>query len=319
MNTLLKLESVSKNYGKTVAVDSVSFVLNHGENIALLGESGSGKSSLLRLIAGFNSPDKGEIWLDGAVLATKSEQTPPHLRRIGMVFQDHALFPHLTVKDNIGFGLEKGSSPSKVKELIAMTNLVGLESRYPKELSGGQQQRVAIARALAANPAILLLDEPFSSLDPSIKNQVRDETFSLLRKAKTPSILVTHDIEDALAFAENLMVLQNGKLIQSGKSKDLYHNPYNAYVASLFGVINRIPQDDPLKIEFFRPNQAKVVPGDSGKWCGIVEKSIFHGRNYLSYIRGEGFNFVVETDESMQIGQSVVVIPDSGTTKTTLL
>ncbi len=319
MNTLLKLESVSKSYGKTLAVDAVSFELRDGENIALLGESGSGKSSLLRLIAGFNSVNDGQIWMGDSILADKNQQVPPHLRKIGMVFQDHALFPHLSVKENIKFGLPKGTDLTKVDDLVKMTDLVGLESRYPKELSGGQQQRVAIARALAANPSILLLDEPFSSLDPSIKNLVRDETYRLLKMANTPSILVTHDIEDALAFAEHLMVLQDGKLIQNGKAEELYNNPYNSYVASLFGIINSYPHEEADKIYFFRPNQAQISLGSVGKWEGIVEKSLFHGRNYLSYVRGEGFNFVVETATSMKIGESVIVTPDSGTTKTTLL
>lgn len=316
MSSLLKLEKVSKSFQTTEAVSQVSFSLEADEHLALLGESGSGKSTLLRLIAGFEQPDEGRILLEGKEVSGPGTFLPPHKRKVGMVFQDNALFPHLTVAQNIGFGVESRMRTETVLRLLEMIDMVKLSSRYPHELSGGQQQRVAIARSLAAKPSLLLLDEPFSSLDPSIRYHVRDEAFRLLRQSHTPSILVTHDIEDALSFSNRLVVIKDGRIVQSGQAAELYSKPVSSYVASLFGPINVLEQNA-SELQFVRPHEAKVNPGTGGKWSGNVEKSIFHGDVQRLHISGEGFNFVVDSMQSFSEGAQVHVVPFQDCIKTT--
>ncbi|MBR9976821.1 MAG: ABC transporter ATP-binding protein [Bacteroidetes bacterium] len=240
---LLELKHLSKTYrkGHPPAVDGVSFTVRRGEILALVGESGSGKSTLLRLIAGFEIPDSGEIHIDGTAVCGARNFVAPEKRGVGMVFQDGALFPHLTVRENIAFGLHRWERRSRNERIDALLELVGLPEygkRYPHQLSGGQQQRVAIARALAPEPALLLLDEPFSSLDVIIKEQMREETRAILRRSAATSILVTHDIGDSIALADRIAILRDGLLQQIDIPRNVYNLPRNDYVAALFGKTN---------------------------------------------------------------------------------
>lgn len=239
---LICLANISKTYpgNQRPAVENISLELFPGEVLALLGPSGCGKTTALRIIAGFEQPESGQVWLHGQVV----NQLPPEKRQLGMVFQDYALFPHLTVAQNIGYGLSKSSKTERekrVKELIALTNLVGLEKRYPHQLSGGQQQRVAIARALAPRPLALLLDEAFNSLDAANRSQMHQEVLNILRAEKVAALLVTHDQEEAFALADRMAVMRDGRIEQSGSPTELYRRPRTRFVAGFVGKANFLP------------------------------------------------------------------------------
>jgi iron(III) transport system ATP-binding protein len=215
-----------------------------GETLALVGESGSGKTTLLRLAAGLEAPDDGEIRIAGETVAGDRVWIPPERRKIAMVFQDGALFPHLTVEDNIGYGIRgktRDQRRSIVQFMLAMVGLNGFQTRYPHELSGGERQRLALARALAPQPAVVLLDEPFSSLDPSLRRSLRDEVRRILEKLKATSIIVTHDTDDALIVGDRIAVFRQGRIEQLGTKSDVYHHPRNGYCARLFGPANFVP------------------------------------------------------------------------------
>jgi len=242
----LTARHLTKRYrrGDQAAVDDVSFELPEGRLLALVGESGSGKSTLLRLIAGLEKPDAGEIALDGETLSTPRSVTPPERRGIGLVFQNHALFPHLTVEKNIAFGLRhlpRSERPAEIAPLLELVGLQRMGGRFPHELSGGERQRVALARALAPNPRVLLLDEPFSSLDARLRHSVRDETQAILKHRGATALIVTHDTGDALSIADRIVVLKDGRVQQEGAPPEVYYAPANDYVASFFGTCNFLP------------------------------------------------------------------------------
>jgi iron(III) transport system ATP-binding protein len=239
MPSYLQLDNVSLRYtSDSRAVDGVSFVLKEGELVCLLGPSGCGKTSVLRAITGFNDLDSGEIHLASKLLANTKQSLAPEERNIGMVFQDHALFPHLTVEDNIAFGLQKLKGSEKQARVNTLLELVGLSNQrksYPHELSGGQSQRVALARALAPRPRLLLLDEPFSNLDTEMRESLGYEVRSLLKELNTTAILVTHDQHDAFALGDRVGVMRAGKLEQIATPFDLYHAPSNRFIAQFIG------------------------------------------------------------------------------------
>lgn len=240
---MLELNELYKKYNRKddYAVKGVSLQVGHGELLALVGESGSGKTTLLRLIAGFEVPEQGQIYLNGTCVYGEKAYLKPEQRRIGMVFQDYALFPHLTVYQNIVFGLGNFTKAEKQKKALQVLELVGLQSyqqRYPHELSGGQQQRTALARALAPQPDLILLDEPFSNLDGVLKEQVRRDMREIIKETGTTAIFVTHDTKDALATADRIAILKEGSIEQSGSPRALYETPSTPYVATFFGQVN---------------------------------------------------------------------------------
>lgn len=236
MNQLV-LENVSHAYGSHEVVSDLSFALRPGEIACLLGASGCGKTTVLRLVAGFERPSRGTIRLGDAVVAGFGTYLPPERRRVGMVFQDHALFPHLTVAGNVGFGLRAAGAAvgRRVDDLLAMVGLPGQGNKYPHELSGGQQQRVALARALAPDPGLLLLDEPFSSLDVELRERLSLDVRAVLKAAGTTAILVTHDQHEAFAVADVVGVMRSGRIEQWATPYDLYHRPATRYVADFVG------------------------------------------------------------------------------------
>ena len=206
-------------------LDKVSFGMNEGELLAIVGESGSGKSTTLRVLAGLETPMTGEITVGGKVFLDKKNNLLPEQRGLGMVFQDYALFPHLTVEKNISFGLEKMSrseKKSRVDNMLALVNLDGLGKRYPHELSGGQQQRVALARALAPQPKLLLMDEPFSNLDAHLHDKIRNELETIIRRAGITTIFVTHNKKDALESADQVIVMEKGRIIDHGIPSEVF-------------------------------------------------------------------------------------------------
>lgn len=240
--TILQLEAVSRQFSTTAlpAVAQVSLSLNSGEILGLLGPSGCGKTTLLRLIAGFERPQSGRVTVAGQTVADANHWIAPERRTVGMVFQDYALFPHLTVAENVGFGLrQRGRSrqpdqkpaEAAVAAALALVGLMGLERRYPHELSGGQQQRVALARALAPRPALLLLDEPLSNLDLQVRLHLRRELRDILKATQTTAVFVTHDQEEALALCDRVAVMRQGKIEQLDRPEQLYQQPQSRFVA----------------------------------------------------------------------------------------
>lgn len=236
--TFLSIEGVSKRYGAAVALDDIAMAIPEGGRTAIVGPSGAGKSTLLRLLVGFEAPDRGRIVLDGEILADGPASVPAHRRHIGIVAQDGALFPHLSVAENIAFGLTRDDPGRRggVRDLMTTVELDGtLHDRRPHELSGGQQQRVALARALARKPRLMLLDEPFSALDTGLRDSTRRSVARVLAAAGVTCILVTHDQAEALSFADTVAVLQAGRLAQIGPPRDLYRHPVDATVAAFLG------------------------------------------------------------------------------------
>lgn len=235
-NLLIRTRSVSKSYDEEQVLSDFNLDVWKGSITGILGSSGSGKTTALRLIAGFDRPDAGIIEMKNEVIVSDEVWLPPERRNIGMVFQDYALFPHLTVKKNIAFGLGKNDiEQGRLKEVIEMCNLSSLINKFPQELSGGQQQRVALARALAPNPEVILLDEPFTSLDAQMARVLRDEVVELLKDTETTAIIVTHDQEEALSVCDVVSVLEKGKIIQSSTPQEIYLNPVSKTVANSVG------------------------------------------------------------------------------------
>ena len=235
-NLLIRTRSVSKSYDEEQVLSDFNLDVWKGSITGILGSSGSGKTTALRLIAGFDRPDAGIIEMKNEVIVSDEVWLPPERRNIGMVFQDYALFPHLTVEKNIAFGLGKNDlEKGRLKEVIDMCNLTGLINKFPQELSGGQQQRVALARALAPNPEVILLDEPFTSLDAQMARVLRDEVVELLKNTETTAIIVTHDQEEALSVCDVVSVLEKGKIIQSSTPQEIYLNPVSKTVANSVG------------------------------------------------------------------------------------
>jgi iron(III) transport system ATP-binding protein len=245
VSPVLELRGICCDYGAgRPAVENIAFAAKEGEILSLLGPSGCGKTTILRAIAGFEPVRSGQIFLSGHVVSSPDLMIPTEDRRVGMVFQEYALFPHLRVQDNIAFGLRHLSRRERkvrVHDMLRLVGLEGFERRYPHELSGGQQQRVALARALVQHPVVLLLDEPFSNLDPDMASRMRQELHDLLRRTKTTTILVTHDHEEAFAMADRIAVLNQGKLEQFDTPEIIYHTPKTPFVADFVGQADFIP------------------------------------------------------------------------------
>jgi iron(III) transport system ATP-binding protein len=236
--SLLEIERLEVAYGDHAVIAELALRLEQGEIGCLLGASGCGKTTVLRAVAGFEPARAGTIRLAGAVVSERGRNVPPEKRRVGMVFQDYALFPHLDLAANIGFGLDKMNRVARQKHVYDMLALVGLEAmagRYPHELSGGQQQRAALARALAPAPQLLLLDEPFSNLDAELRERLAQDVRAILKAAGTTALLVTHDQHEAFAIADHVGVMHEGKILQWSTPYDLYHRPTNRFVADFVG------------------------------------------------------------------------------------
>ena len=241
---LLKVEDISAGYGDQRVIEGLSFHVNRGEIVSLLGPSGCGKTTALRAVAGFEPIDEGEILISQKVASKPGLTIPPEHRSIGMVFQDYALFPHLTIAENIAFGLRKMPAVDRqvqVDHLFDATGLSGMEGRYPHELSGGQQQRVALARALAPRPTLLLMDEPFSNLDVELRERLSVDVRDLLKAEGISGILVTHDQHEAFAVSDKVGVMNEGRILQWDTPYNLYHEPNDRFVADFIGQGRFIP------------------------------------------------------------------------------
>jgi iron(III) transport system ATP-binding protein len=238
---MLLLDDVTKRFGATVALDGARLHVERGAFVALLGPSGCGKTTALRLVAGFERPDGGRVELAGRTVAGPGTFVPPERRRVGMVFQDYALFPHLDVAGNVGFGVPKAARERRVGEVLDLVGLADHARRLPGELSGGQQQRVALARALAPEPDVVLLDEPWSAIDPLRREEMRSELAAILRAAGATVVLVTHDREEAFTLADTIALMRDGRVVQTGRPEELYFRPADRWCARFVGASNLLP------------------------------------------------------------------------------
>lgn len=240
---LLEFDSVSKRFGRTAAVEDVSLALNPGEIACLLGPSGCGKTTLLRIAAGIEKPDHGRLLFDGQEVAGPNRFVPPEKRNIGLMFQDFALFPHLSILDNVAFGLKnlpREEALTIARHALERVGLAHYAANYPHHLSGGEQQRVALARAVVPRPQVMLMDEPFSGLDQRLRESVRAETLTLLRETRASCLLVTHDPVEAMGLADRIFLMRQGHLIQSGTPEELYRRPVDAAAARFFSDTNEL-------------------------------------------------------------------------------
>lgn len=307
------------------AISNVSFCVHTGEILCLLGPSGCGKTTILRAIAGFEPVQSGEIFLSGRLVSSSGTTVPTEERRVGMVFQEYALFPHLRVSDNIAFGLRhlsRAERTCRVQEMLRLTGLEGFERRYPHELSGGQQQRVALSRALVQNPVVLLLDEPFSNLDPDMASRMRQELHALLRRTKTTTVLVTHDHDEAFAMADRIAVLNQGVLEQMDTPELIYHVPSTPFVADFVGQADFISgrvQDGMVHTELgefpnilnteegtavvvmIRPDDIQLMPNKSAG-SRIVARQ-FHGSENLYAVQLPSGQVVHSSESSTSVHQ----------------
>ena len=239
---MLECVDVNKQFADVIVLRDFNVQVRQGEILALLGPSGCGKTTALRAIAGFAQPESGAIRIAGEAMHEDGRSVPPEKRRVGMVFQEGALFPHLTVEQNIAYGLSRSEDkPERVGDVVRMTGLEGLEQRMPYELSGGQQQRVALARALAPRPELLLLDEPFSNLDPGLREQVRRDVVDILRAGGVTAVFVTHDQEEAMYVGDTIAVMNQGRIEQQGTPQEIFHHPRSKFVAEFIGMVDFVP------------------------------------------------------------------------------
>ena len=316
MSTVIELKGVSKSFGRINIISEVNMAIAEKEFISILGPSGCGKTTLLKLIAGLEDLDEGSILLNNNLASSNRFTLAPEKRGIGMVFQDYALFPHLSVEENIAFGLRGGvhKNKEKVYQIIEMMGLDNKEKLMPYKLSGGEQQRVAVARALAPEPSIILLDESFSSLDAKLRLQLRDTIYAILRKQKVTAILVTHDQSEAFSFSDKVFLMKEGRILQYGSPRDVYENPSTEWVASFVGEINilnyegggscfqsLVPDAKPQKPEeqiMIRPEDIIIEAANSND-NGVINHIQYLGdMEYIFVTMQDGCVMKVKTDKN---------------------
>lgn len=311
----LKISQLNKSYAANKVLRDLSLAVHKGELLSLLGESGSGKTTLLKLLLGIERQDAGAIYIEGIEISS----VPIQKRNIAMVFQDYALFPHLTVIENIEFGpkmrgISKALRNKKAKELLEKVQLDNMQHRYPHELSGGQKQRVAIARALATEPKLLLLDEPFSSLDVNLRLEMCDFIKRLQGETKITTILVTHDREEAMRVSDRLVIIDKGAIIQVGKPEEVYNHPNSIISAKYLGDINILSEGIVSGIGeiCFRPEAVQLF-AEYQEGCieAVVQERIFTGEkiSYILQTRGTSIKaMTIGTQKSFEVGQQVFII-----------
>lgn len=328
----VRVAGLAKSFNGTTALREATFDAERGSMVALLGPSGGGKTTTLRLVAGFETPDAGSITIDGQTVAGPGRFVPPERRRVGMVFQDYALFPHLTVRKNVAFGVPQGSGHDRaVQQALELVGMTAEAERMPDQLSGGQQQRVALARALAPKPSVVLLDEPFSNLDANLRKRVRSQIRQILRDAETTAVFVTHDQDEAFSIADTLCVMLDNRLEQTGTPADVYLYPASLGVARFMGVANILPGEcsggyvrcelgvlpvgsaDPprgLVIVCVRPETVRLHTESESSVEGIVTSVEFHGTSKAVNLRlrsGRPVRCVMGVHIPAEVGEIVKV------------
>lgn len=309
MTNALSFRNVSCKFDGQMVVNEVSFDIAEGEIVCLLGPSGCGKTTSLRLAAGMEAPSGGEIFLGETCVSTVSHVAPPEMRGIGFLFQDFALFPHLSVLDNVTFGLhDMPDNEKKVRalELLKAVGLSGFADAFPSTLSGGEQQRAALARAMAPRPSLVLMDEPFSNLDPQLRDQMRDLTLRLLKENQAAGLIVTHDAADALRMADRIAVQNQGRILQIDTPSVIYQSPNSLEVALMFGPINMLPGETSRAV---RPADIVLAgAGDDIAFAGEIVSMRPIGRTALLDVRLDG-------GESWQVEAPLDNAPTSGVHK----
>ena len=299
MNELIRLERITKKFGDHVIIPSLDLTIHEGEFLTLLGPSGCGKTTLLRMIAGLETPTTGKVILDGQDIT----KLPPYKRNVNMVFQNYALFPHMTVAENIRFGLKMKKVPTeetedRINQVLYLTQLEELRNRYPSQMSGGQQQRVAIARALVNNPKVLLLDEPLGALDYQLRKKLQLELKNLQRGLGLTFIFVTHDQEEALTMSDRIVIMNEGVIQQDGDPNGIYHHPHNTFVARFIGESNFFEVDG--NTFALRPEKLNLCPEEeenpthpAPRFFGTVVDIVFYGTLDKVFIRLDNTNQTV--------------------------
>ncbi|MBP2412292.1 ABC-type Fe3+/spermidine/putrescine transport system ATPase subunit [Arthrobacter stackebrandtii] len=304
----ISVQNVSKIYEGNHVVKNLSLEIPGGQFTSILGPSGCGKTTLLRMIAGFLEPDEGKIFSDVKILSAPGKTLPPEKRDMGMVFQQYAIWPHMSVFKNVAFGLEmkkvsKGDIPGRVEEALALVGLEGMSSRNPAQLSGGQQQRLALARALVSRPSVLLLDEPLSNLDARLREYMRVELRALQQRTGITFIYVTHDQIEAMSMSDSIAILNAGEVVQHGKPEDLYSSPVSSYVVDFLGTTNwldvTVAQVDPVS------HEAIVVLEDGTRLSASAAAGVREGETARLAIRPEDFEFADRADGDNVINATV--------------
>ncbi|MEL6282499.1 MAG: ABC transporter ATP-binding protein [Pseudomonadota bacterium] len=319
----LSLEGLRHAYGATPAIHDVSLEVHAGEVVSLLGPSGCGKSTTLRIAAGVEHQSEGVVRIDGAVVSDERRHAPPEARSVGLMFQEFALFPHLSVADNVAFGLKGRDRRARAAAELKRVGLSGYDNKFPHQLSGGEQQRVALARALAPQPKVMLMDEPFSSLDHRLRDEIRDEALSLLQEAGTAVLLVTHDPDEAMRMSDRIALMRDGRIVQVGAPYHIYNHPADRLAAEFFsdlniihGVVSAQQTDTPfgrfltpgllddvdveviirpqhLKIDLLSDGPPSETPSNGVAASGVVERSRFMGSQSLIEVRMDYDNRVL--------------------------
>ena len=328
-NVLIALRGIVVSYDGERVLSGIDLSIHDKEFVTFLGPSGCGKTTTLRIIGGFVDADEGDVFFDGK----RINDLPPHKRQVNTVFQKYALFPHLNVYENIEFGLKisgvsDAERKARIREMLALVNLVGYETRHVNQLSGGQQQRVAIARALVNHPKVLLLDEPLGALDLKLRKEMQVELKRIQQSMEITFIYVTHDQEEALTMSDRVVVMKDGSILQIGTPQDIYNEPVNAFVADFIGesnILDGIMRRDYVaefagavfdcvdkgfeeneRVEVvIRPEDIKVVPAQEGALRGIVESIIFKGVHYEMTVDGHGYKWMIHSTLSQQPGAEI--------------
>lgn len=290
---IIEIKNVSKRFHNNLVLEDINLQIKNGEFLTLLGPSGCGKTTLLRLLAGFEDLDQGSIWLQGKEITN----TPPEIRHVNMVFQNYALFPHMTVYENVAFGLRCQKKPKNVidetvNNALSIVKLDSFAQRKPEQLSGGQQQRVAIARAVVNQPLVLLLDEPFSALDYSLRKNMRIELKELQRRLGITFVFVTHDQEEALSMSDRIVVMNNGRIVQMGSPRDVYEEPSNLFVAQFIGEANMF--------------ETEIVKSSAAEVEVLIEGQIFHCQNKKNLQAGQLVYVMLRPEDIRVWGQREV-------------
>ena len=293
MKNILTLNNISKSFDNNEILKDITLDIEKGKIISLLGKSGSGKSTLLNIIAGFEQSKTGILCLNNKILSDQKTFIEPQKRNIGFVFQNYALFPHMTIFDNITFGIENYPKEEKnkiAKELLELVHLSGYEKRYPHELSGGQQQRVALIRAMALNPELILLDEPFSGIDTMLKSQIQKELLQILKSTHKTAIIVTHDSSEAMAMSDKIIYLEDGKIMQYDTPVNIYKKPKTKNIAKSFGIANFIKKDD---IEYCVRVDECRLSDEAGEYKVSIVSQSFQGDKYILDVQFDNNIFTV--------------------------
>ncbi len=299
MNEIVQTKNLHKIFckGNICVANKIDLSINEGEIFTILGKSGSGKTTFLRMIAGLETPDDGEIFIDNKLVFSKNTNLEPKQREVAVVFQNYALLPHLTIASNITFGSD--ASKEILEEVLEKTKLKGQENKFPHELSGGQQQRVALARAIINKPKILLLDEPLSNVDTELRTHLRVELKEMIKAFNITALFITHDKEDAFYLSDRIAIMHEGNILQIGTAKEIYHHPNDLYCANFLGKMTEISKNS-----YIRPEHIEIC--ENGEFEATIKDIIFYGSFYEIKISSkEKELFVHSFDDHLQIGQKI--------------